>query len=57
MDALERSTEFVNKHPETFTENKNWWIAEIGLLILAVQSEQLETDTQRTLKIIGQAKA
>ena len=53
MTAIERAKEFVRKYPNLFTEDQDWWIAEIGLMIIEAQKEQLEADRMMTLKIIN----
>ena len=51
MDAKERATEFVNKYPLMFTEDKEFWITEIALMILAAEKAQLGS----TLKLVDKA--
>lgn len=56
MTAQERATQFVRKYPNLFTEDQDWWIAEIGIMIIDVQREQLQADKEMALKIIREAK-
>jgi hypothetical protein len=53
--AKQRATKFVNDHPLMFTQDKDWWIGEIGLMILQAERAQLEADRIMTLRVIGEA--
>lgn len=57
MTAQERSTQFVRRYPNLFTEDHDWWIAEIAPMIVEVQKEQLEADRKMTLKIIDKVSS
>ena len=57
MTAKERATAFVKKYPNMFTEDKDWWIAEIGIMIIEAERQQLEADRVMALKVIGKVKS
>ena len=57
MTAKERATKFVNNHPLMFTEDFDWWIAEIALMIIEAEKAQLEADRVMALKVIGEARS
>ena len=57
MDAKERATEFVRKYPNQFTGDHDWWIAEIGKMILEAEIAQVKEDEQMTLRVLGKVNA
>jgi len=57
ITAKERATKFVNNHPMMFTEDFDWWIAEIALMIIEAEKAQLEADRVMALKVIGEARS
>ena len=57
ITAKERAEEFVNKYSNMFTEDKDWWIAAIGLLVLEAQEDQLKFDKAMVLNVIGKVRS
>jgi len=42
MTAIEQATEFVNRYPAMFTEDKEWWATIIALELISAQRDAVK---------------